>query len=338
MSSLRPYNSNVPTELSTASEHYVREAFSANTLRGYKSQLAQWSTWATANGAVPSPANPTAVAAWLSDRARAGSSRATIGVAMAAICWAHQMRGERFDADHPVLTAVLKGIRRAADTARSQRQARPLTAKLLRHVLSANTETLHQCRDAAVAALLYSFGLRRSELVELDFQRQGRGLGVFAIGGDRARVTLLRSKSAQTEAEIVEIERDNNPRAFAAIEAWILKGQIALGTPLVRGIDPAGTVSDRPLHANRVSHAVKAAVTRYYIAEGTEPSKASEIADQFSGHSGRIGLVVSAVEAGASDTSVMSITRHKSPAMVARYGKQARQRLASPHRLKGVGV
>ena len=212
---------------------------------------------------------------------------------------------------------------------------------MLAEVLAANTgdtATPHQRRDACIVAMLYSFGLRRSELVALDFEEKGDGLGTLSIDGSTARVNLLRSKTSQERPEVVSIQRDTNPRAFAAIEGWVKDGGIQPGAPVIRGIDPAGTISDRRLHPNRVSDAVKSAVERYYVRNGTDRLKARELAGAYSGHSGRVGLVVSSVEAGASDTSIMSVTRHRSPAMVAHYGKEARDGMASPHKLKGVGV
>jgi hypothetical protein len=59
---------------------------------------------------------------------------------------------------------------------------------------------------------------------------------------------------------------------------------------------------------------------------------------RYSGHSGRVGLVVAAKEAGAADSDIASTTRHKSLQMIKRYGEAAEQRRRAPHRLPGVGL
>lgn len=324
-----------PTE---AAKEFARESVSTNTLRAYRFQVEAWKAWAEKLGHSILPANPIHVASWLGQRADTGTARATIAVAAAAMKWLHANANQPYDGHHIELKKTLRGIMRSERTARLQRQAKPLTAAMLRKVLDANTVTPHEKRDACIVAMLYSFGLRRSELTTLDYQSQGDGLGIFFLDGDLAKITLLRSKTSQDAAQTVSIERDTNPRAFATIEAWLTLASIEPGTPVIRGIDPAGNVSKKRLHDYRISCAVKSAVERYYLREGTDPVKARALASAYSGHSGRVGFVVSAVESGASDTSIMGITRHRDPAMVSRYGKEARARLASPHRIKGVGV
>ena len=63
------------------------------------------------------------------------------------------------------------------------------------------------------------------------------------------------------------------------------------------------------------------AVERYYRRIGEPAASAAELAKGYSGHSGRVGFVVSAAEAHASDTA----SRLTSASRAA-------------HRLKGVGV
>jgi hypothetical protein len=79
-------------------------------------------------------------------------------------------------------------------------------------------------------------------------------------------------------------------------------------------------------------------VRRYYIFTGTDAETAERLARRFSGHSGRVGLIVSAKEAGAGDSDVAALTRHRSLEMIRRYGEAAEQRLCAPHKLKDVGL
>jgi hypothetical protein len=77
---------------------------------------------------------------------------------------------------------------------------------------------------------------------------------------------------------------------------------------------------------------------RYYVSTGTDDDVAKRLASRFSGHSGRVGFVVAAKEAGAADTDIAATTRHKSLQMIKRYGETADQRRRAPHHLRGVGL
>jgi len=74
------------------------------------------------------------------------------------------------------------------------------------------------------------------------------------------------------------------------------------------------------------------------LATGATEAVAERLASGFSGHSGRVGFVVAAKEAGAADTHIAATTRHKSLQMIKRYGEAAEQRKCAPHQLKGVGL
>ena len=84
--------------------------------------------------------------------------------------------------------------------------------------------------------------------------------------------------------------------------------------------------------------ALKAAIRRYYLSTGASDDVAQRLASRFSAHSGRVGFVVAAKEAGAADTDIAATTRHRSLAMIKRYGEAAEQRRRAPHRLPGVGL
>jgi hypothetical protein len=49
----------------------------------------------------------------------------------------------------------------------------------------------------------------------------------------------------------------------------------------------------------------------------------ASLAERYSGHSGRVGFVVAAKEAGAADSDIASTTRHRSLQMIKRYGEAA---------------
>jgi hypothetical protein len=99
----------------------------------------------------------------------------------------------------------------------------------------------------------------------------------------------------------------------------------------------AGIIGER-ITADGVNRAIKAAIARYYLSTGAGADVAERLARRFSGHSGRVGFVVAAKEAGAADSDIAATTRHKSLQMIKRYGETAEQRRRAPHRLPGVGL
>ena len=243
--------------------------------------------------------SPAVVAQRLIERADAGASRSTLAVALAAIKFGHRIAGARFDASDPDLLQALAGARRVA--VREQRQGAPLRPTVLGDVLATFGDGDLDRRDAAMLATLYMLALRRSELVEIDLEKRGEGLAVLRLTDDGLELELLRSKNDQERPSTVAVARSCNPRGFAALERWIAHASIVPGTPLFRRVHPRGGIGGR-ITADGANRAIKAALTRYYLATGADQAKAAKLAARYSGHSGRVGFVVASKEAGASDS------------------------------------
>jgi integrase len=295
-----------------------------------------FNAWCAKNGYSDAPpVAPTIVARWLIERADAGASRSTLGVALAAVKFGHRLAGARFDADDPDLQRALSGVRREA--VREQRQAAPLRPTVLGDLLAGLGDSDLDRRDAAMLSTLYMLALRRSELVEIDLEKRGDGLAVLRLTDDGLELELLRSKAEQERSAIVAVDRSHNPKAFAALERWISHACIEPGTALFRRINPRGGIGGR-ITDDGVNRAVKAALRRYYLATGADAATAVRLARRYSGHSGRVGLIVASKEAGAADSDIATLTRHRSLQMISLYGRAADQRRRAPHRLPGVGL
>ena len=176
-----------------------------------------------------------------------------------------------------------------------------------------------------------------SELAGLDYQQRGNGKGILRITAEALTLTLLKSKTSQEGVVSIVVPRADNPRAVAAIERWVQAAGIEPGTPLIRRILPNGAVG-RGIVDHSINRALQVSVERYFLAIGTPLERARELAKDFSGHSGRVGFVVSAKENGAQDTDIQLTTRHKRVDMIAHYGKPAEQKRRAVHNLPGVGV
>jgi len=328
----------LPADAQARIRRFQAAAQARNTSRAYGVQLRLFRRWCERQGCSDAPpVAPAIVAQWLTERADASAGRSTLAVALAAIKFGHRIAGKRFDDADPELIRALAGARREA--VREQRQAAPLRPAVLGDVLASlgDGDDLDR-RDAAMLAVLYMLALRRSELVEIDYETRGDGLAVLRKTDHGLELELLRSKTSQEKPAVVGVDRNHNPRAFAALERWISHAEIAPGTPLFRRIHPRGGIGESRITADGINRAIKSALARYYEAMGTDQETARRLAGRYSGHSGRVGFVVAAKEAGAADSDIAATTRHKSLHMIKRYGETADQRRRAPHRLPGVGL
>lgn len=326
----------LPPATLQAVRHYMRQARATTTRRAYAAQWQPFVAWCQARGCPPLPAPPALVAAYLAERAQAGSAVASIGVMLAAIAFAHRAAGLRFERADPALKLVLEGIRRAH--VRPQAQAEPLTGRLLADVLAGLGSTPLERRDGALLAVLYLFALRASEAVTLDWRHGSAGRGWLRLAADRAEVVLLGSKAAQGQAQRVVIPAAANPVALGAIRAWVDEAGIEAGEALLRPIAASGSVRAGQLDAASVGGIVRRAMQRHFQRRGATAAEARVQARRFSGHSGRVGLYVTASEAGAAPQHIAAIARHASMAMALRYGRRADLLRCAPHHLPGVGV
>jgi site-specific recombinase XerD len=108
-------------------------------------------------------------------------SVATLERRLVAIRQAHLDRGmRRLPTDDPEIKALMRGIRRRLGVA--QRQAKPLSLKMLRQLVCAMDHSLSGLRDRALLLMGFAGAFRRSELVALnvsDLERTEEGLVVF---------------------------------------------------------------------------------------------------------------------------------------------------------------
>ena len=146
------------------------------------------------------------------------------------------------------------------------------------------------------------------------------------------------TKASPGSAELVAIPAQKCPQALQAIGNWIVQAQIRPGEPIVRPLLKGGIARQERVHAASIGCIVKAAMLRHYLRLGVPAETAAEKAGRFTGHSGRVGMYVTASEAGSAPQHTAAIARHKSLGMVLRYSKRADMVKCAPHHLPGVGV
>jgi site-specific recombinase XerD len=301
--------------LSSDEADYVAAARASNTLRGYRSDWREFTTWCQQQRLDPLPAAPATITGYLTDLARHGAKVGTMSRRLSAIKFAHHMHNLEDPTTNARVTAVWEGIRRTHGAPTTQ--AAPLMPPELFDVLDACPSTkvwrtrgraaepdLAGARDRALLLVGFIAALRRSEVSALDVDH-------IAEHPNGVVLTLPRSKTNQRgeETELVVLPRSGNPERcpVVALQSWLDLAQITDG-PALRPVGKSNRALPRRLHPESINTLVQQAVAR----AGIDPYP-------FSAHSLRAGFVTYAHLRGASDRAIAHQTRHRSLATVGTY-------------------
>lgn len=281
----------------------VRDALAASrspaTRRVYASQWRMFVAWTEARGLSCLPADPSAVAAYLTERADSGVSVATVQLSRAAIAAVHSDSDLEDPCAHPGVRRTMSGLSRMFG--RPPRQASPLTsdvaaavratARLPRQLPSGRTESESTAErrglvDIALVSVMRDGLLRPSEASELvwdDVSRMVDGTG---------RLTVRRSKTDQvSEGKVLYL----SSTSMADLDA----------------IRP--DVHD---HGHLTVFGLSSSQIRRRIARSCE---VAGFAGAYSGHSPRVGMAQDLAAHGAELPALMEAGRWDSPTMPARY-------------------
>lgn len=302
--------------LSEAEAEYVEAARATNTLRGYRSDWAEFSGWcAMHDGRESLPAAASTITGYLSDLAKAGAKVGTLSRRLSAIKFVHQLQDLPDPTANARVVAVWEGIRRTHGAPPDQ--SAPLMPPDLFDVLAACTtaktwKTKGRCpepdlagyRDKALLLVGFVAALRRSEIAALkcvDISDHPNGLVL----------TLPRSKNNQTgeHTELVVLPRAGNPDRcpVTMLQQWLRLADIASG-PVFQGVTKANKPTGRPLNPESVNSLVQRAISR----AGIDP-------EHYSAHSLRAGFITYAHLRGATDRAIAHQTRHRSLATLGGY-------------------
>jgi site-specific recombinase XerD len=295
-----------------AAADYARAEKSDNTRKAYRSDWKHFREYCARVGFESLPSAPSTIAAYLASLADTGRSASTIARRLAAIAYAHKLKGLEPPTTSEAVRAVNRGIRRKIGTA-VQRKA-PATAAAIGAMLAQIPDTLAGKRDRAILLIGFAGALRRSELVALtvnDIERLEDGLLLH----------IRRSKSDQEgESYTIPIPCGTLLRPVEALDRWLsaaqlqsAAAQLQSAAALFPSIAKGGRVNQKALSDKSVAQIVK----RYALAAGLDPAI-------FSGHSLRAGFVTSALEHGADLFKVMDVTRHKRIETLKIYDRRAR--------------
>ena len=278
----------------------ARGAFSGNTERAVRSDLAIYAKWCSEQGEKALPAEPETVAAFVDAMAELRKP-ATVRRYVASIAIAHRAVGRNKTVSSPVVRLALQRMHRRKG--RRQDQAHGLTWPLRQRLMEAAGDRLIDDRNRALLAVAYDALLRRDELTSLQVSDL-----LVEIGGS-ATLLVRRSKTdGDGRGEIVWLARDS----LGLVRGWLDRAGIAEGR-LFRSVGKGGRLGSL-LHPSQVPRIFKDMARRAGLPES--------MAKGLSGHSARIGAAQDMIAAGIELPAILQAGRWKSTAMVNRYGER----------------
>ena len=186
------------------------------------------------------------------------------------------------------------------------RQVKALREYHILQMLECCGDTTIGLRDAAVLAVGFAAALRRSEICALRVE------DIEMLGPQRMLVRIRRSKTDQAGiGQSVAVPDGKSIRPVSRLRFWLERAGISEGW-LFQTMKRGGRPTSLPLHHSDIARLVK----HYAKTIGLDPS-------DYSAHSLRAGFVTSAAVHHARIDKIMEVTRHKSPAMVLKYVRDA---------------
>jgi len=279
---------------------HARGAYSTNTERALRADVAAFTAWCVAAGLAALPAAPDTLVRYV-DALAGRKAPATIRRYLSSIATFH--RAARLDNPCTAIEVGLALKRLHREQGRAQMQAAPLIRPLVDRLLAAAVPDMKGRRDRALLALAYDTLCRRSELVAL------RVADIEAGTNDDATALVARSK---TDQEGVGMVRYIAPDTRRHIEAWTAAAGITDGL-LFRSVGRGGRVGGA-LDTGDVARIFK----RMAKAAGISPDAVAGI----SGHSSRVGAAQDMVRHGVELPAVMQAGGWRTAEMVGRYTRR----------------
>ena len=275
-------------------------AFSSNTERALKSDLAIYAEWCAERGERALPARAETVAAFVDAMAELRAP-ATVRRYVTSIAIAHRALGLERTVKSPPVQLALKRMHRKKG--RRQDQATGLTWPLRQRLLEAAGDRLLDDRNRALLAVAYDAMLRRTELTSLQVTDL-----LEELKGDGSLLVRRSKTDCEGKGEVVWVGRDT----VQLVRAWLDRAGISDGM-LFRAVRKGDRVGERLSPCE---------VPRLFKTMAREAGLPETVAAGLSGHSARVGAAQDMVAAGIELPSILQAGRWKSPAMVNRYGER----------------
>jgi integrase len=308
--------------LADRARDYAKASSAANTQRAYAADWRHYNAWARRQNLPALPPDPQVIGLYIAAEASGAAdpsgeprSVATIERRLSALAWNFAQRGQPMDRKDRHIATVLAGVRRTHARPPIQKEA-VLPEDLLAMLATLGRGSLRDLRDRAILLLGFAGGLRRSEIVALDCDRDQTqdGAGWVEIL-EKGMVLTLRGKTGWREVEIGRGSSDATC-PIVALATWLKFARIDHGPLFRRVIGEGKKVAPDRLADRHVARLVK----RCALAAGLRPDLTlAEREEKYAGHSLRAGLASSAK---VDERFVQKQLGHASPEMTRRYQRR----------------
>lgn len=291
----------IDNTVTDAAKQLIAAQFAGNTKTAYVYDFNNFVQFCKITGAQALPATPETVANYIAHLKKEGKAVATVLRAMAAINKAYKLAGLQTPVTGAA-SAALEGMKRTTGTAQKQAQA-IRTNDITAAVKSIDTGTARGKRDKAILLVGFVGCFRRSELAALK-------VADVTFTDKGADIRIKRSKTDQTgKGNTKAIPYGSNPATcpVRSLKAWLKVTGSTGAAPLFCTITK-GDKLDRSSHI--AGKTVERIIKQYFGSD-------------FSGHSLRVGFVVTARENGADMAAIQTAGSWKSSAMPYHYSKQS---------------
>jgi site-specific recombinase XerD len=275
---------------------------SANTLRAYKSDLADFQAFCRARDLVAVPATPQTLAQYVLSLLDRGLKPSTVLRRRASIAVAHQLfAGPPSDATELPMQALLGNLRR--QVALSPKKA-AITTDVLRQLLAATPRKGRTgVRDRALLLVGFAGGLTANELVTLAVED-------VAVTDRRLRIRPQPPAARPWQSRMpIEIPRGKYSETcpIQALRVWYAISGVS-GGAVFRPVDRHGRLGQSRLSERAVGLIINRAARGAGLDDGL-----------YSAHSLRAGMVTAAIAGGAPERVIVEQTGHRSLASLRRY-------------------
>lgn len=297
--------------LQVTAERLRKAAQSKNTRKAYGKAWKRFSQYCHQKGLKPEKACPDDVIDFLIQLAsqRVGDSNRTLSMGTLRLyrsalnrCFAEMNLTSPASASQ--VGDVLTGLSRTRYN--PPRRVRALREYEISSMLNECSDTIFGLRDAAMISLGFAAALRRSELCNLRVE------DVNVVSPERMIILVRQSKTDQQgKGQRIAVLEGKTIRPVSHLNSWLKRASIRKGC-LFQTFTKGGVPSGKALSHSEVPRLVK----KYAEKIGLDPA-------DYSGHSLRAGFVTSAAVHHARLDKIMEITRHRNPATVLQYIRDA---------------
>ena len=279
-----------------------------NTLRAYKSDFKDFSSFCVKHGLASLPSEPKVVSIYLTHLSK-HSKVSTLRRRLASISVVHKLKGHYLDTKHPIIVENLMGIKRVKGSI--QKGKKPILINHLKSIINIideeKFEEIKKLRDKSIILIGFGGGFRRNELISIDYEDLE-----FVTEG--LKISIRRSKTDQFGDGMTKgLPFFDNEKYCPVVnlKKWLETSKIKSG-PIFRRFSKGSYLTENRLTDQSVVLLMK----EYLNLAGIENKN-------FAGHSLRSGFATVAAESGADERSIMAMTGHKTTQMVRRYIREA---------------